>query len=173
MSDSDDVYIQPGEYRPDARIPKLEPLHRAVDCADYASQEDFIEQGLPDLDRYTVPQLWALSGMLRDRGFDYLGKFISFYARQAEASVARAISYGPGETRRVGRRLTKHVRDYMPSPIRLWGDWRERQGQRAGWADGWKAAEKAAAPAPPESPPPKPTNARVTFLHDWNPTKPS
>jgi hypothetical protein len=29
MSDPDDVYIRPSDYRPNARIPKLEPLHRA------------------------------------------------------------------------------------------------------------------------------------------------
>jgi hypothetical protein len=142
-------------------------LHRAVDLAEYAGTEDFVEQVLPELDVHTPAQLWALCGMLYSRGERFLARFVGHYARHAEAMVWLAIEQG--EADRVGRpRQDSHRRDYMPSPLLLWGEWRARQGYHDGRTAGWEAKEKHdAATARKAAPRP------LVFLHNWNPTTPS
>jgi hypothetical protein len=145
------------------RIDDWELMRRVTDMAEHASEEDFIEQVLPQLDGYTVTQLWVLSGMLHDCGLRYLAQFVGYYAQRAETSAALAIE--DSEANRIGRPWAgKLLCDYMPSPLRLWGDWREWQARRAVQAEIARKSGGASA---------KPTSSLTTFLHDWNPTKPS
>jgi hypothetical protein len=140
MASIAEIYGTDDDYRPGDRIPALERVHKAVDFAEYASQEDFVEQCLPVRDRFTVEHLSVLSALLRRRRMSFLADFVDFYAENAEASVAQAYKLGEHEIAQVGKRQAKHLRWYMPSPLRLWGDWRDYQGRRRGHHEARQAA---------------------------------
>ena len=156
------------DYRPEDRVPELKRLHEMVDCAEYASEEDFIELRLSELDSLTIADLWTLSGLLQERGMGTLRQFIGFYTMRAEVMVAQAIK--SGEPHLISEPYDRHVCEYMPSPFRQWGEWLSRRSYRHGRGESWEARDKHAVEAAAE----RPTSAALAAsIHSWNPREPS
>jgi hypothetical protein len=153
MTDIKDVCSNRPKRR---RIDDWQLMRQVADIAEHASIEDFIEQVLPEFNGYTVSQLWVLVGMLHDGGQRDLARFVGYYAQQAETSIALALQDDEADHSEHpwdGRLLC----DYMPSPLRSWGDWRAQQARRAVQAEIAKTS----------------TASLSAFLYNWNPTKPS